>query len=61
MKNQKLKFRFGLILETYCHAIGTLFRVILKQVNAVDKLSVLAEIIKDKSEDLSILKVSLRK
>ena len=57
MANEKHKLRFGLILETYCRGIGGLMRDLLKQIDVVEKLSILAETVKENREDLSILKV----
>ncbi len=58
IKNEKYKYRFGLILETYCRGISGLIKNLSKQVELVEKLSTLAENVKENRDDLSILKVS---
>jgi phosphatidylinositol-4,5-bisphosphate 3-kinase len=57
MKNEKYKYRFGLILETYCRGIGGLIKDLIKQIDVVEKLSILAETCKENRDDLTILKV----
>ena len=58
IKNEKYKYRFGLILETYCRGISGLIKNLSKQVELVEKLSTLAENVKENRDDLSILKVN---
>lgn len=58
MKNPRYKYRFGLILEAYCRGISTLqLKALLKQVEAVEKLSSLAQEIKSNTDNLSLVKV----
>ena len=56
MKNPKYKHRFGLILEAYCRGIGNQLSFLLKQVEVVEKLSMLAQEIKSSSDSVSLIK-----
>lgn len=58
MSNPRYKLRFGLILEAYCRGIGSLqLNDLLKQVEVVEKLSVLAQEIKGNADNISLVKV----
>lgn len=61
MKNVKYKYRFGLILEAYCRGIGTQLDYLLKQIDVVNKLSVLSQSIKSNSDNISLIKSSYLK
>jgi phosphatidylinositol-4,5-bisphosphate 3-kinase len=52
MKNIKCKYRFGLILEAYCRATDTNLKVLLKQIDAIDKFSNLTQSIKNNPDNL---------
>lgn len=58
MKNPRFKYRFGLILETYFRGIGRYqMKELLKQIEVVEKLSILAQQIKLNPDNLSLIKV----
>lgn len=60
MKNPKYKYRFGLILEAYCRGINSLqMNALLRQVDLVEKLSLLAQEIKSNPDNLSLVKVRI--
>ena len=56
MKNLKYEYRFGLILEAYCRGIGNQLDELLKQIEVVEKLSVLSQEIKGHSDNISLIK-----
>jgi hypothetical protein len=59
MKNVRYKYRFGLLLEAYCRGINfTQLKNILKQVDVVEKLSSLAQEIKNNPDSISLVKSS---
>ena len=58
MKNLKFKHRFGLVLEAYCRGIGAQLNDLLKQIDVVDKLSVLSQQIKSDSDNIQLVKSS---
>ncbi len=58
MKHAQYKYRFGLILETYCRALAMSIQDLLKQIDVVDKLSSLTDYIRENREDLTMLKNS---
>ena len=59
MKNPRYKMRFGLILEAYCRGIGSLqLKHLLRQVEVVEKLSLLAQAIKGNPNNISLIKSS---
>jgi phosphatidylinositol-4,5-bisphosphate 3-kinase catalytic subunit alpha/beta/delta len=56
MKNPRYKLRFGLILEAYCRGLGSLqLKSLLKQVEMVEKLSLLCQDIKNTNENIKDL------
>ena len=58
MKNPRYKYRFGLLLEAYCRGISChMLKDLLKQVEVVDKLSMLAQEIKSNTDNLSLVQV----
>lgn len=59
--NLKYRYRFGLILEAYCRGIGNQVKDLLKQVEVVEKLSVLAQEIKSNDDNISLIKSSFLK
>ena len=58
MRNLKYKYRFGLILEAYCRGIGSQLDILLRQIEVVDKLSVLSQGIKATSDNIALIKGS---
>jgi hypothetical protein len=60
MKNPRYKYRFGLILETYCRGIATYqLKELLRQIEVVEKLTNLAQHVKSNCDSsLSLLKSS---
>ena len=58
MANPRYKFRFGILLEAYCRGIDKFqLKELLKQVEAVEKLSNLAQEIKNNPDNLLLVKV----
>lgn len=57
MKNERFKYRFGLVLESYCRGISGLIKDLLKQIEVVEKLTILTETIKENRDDLTLLTV----
>jgi phosphatidylinositol-4,5-bisphosphate 3-kinase len=59
MKNPRYKYRFGLLLEAYCRGISrNMLKDLLKQVDVIDKLSMLAVEIKSNADNLSLVQVN---
>lgn len=58
MKDLRYKYRFGLILEAYCRGIGAQLVELIKQIEVVDKLSVLSQEIKSSSDNIALIKGS---
>ena len=58
MKSLKHKFRFGIMLEALCAGIGSQLKDLIKQVELVQKLSLLAQTIKNTPDNLSLIKSS---
>lgn len=56
INNLKYRYRFGLVLEAYTRAIGNQIKDLLKQVDIVDKLSVLAQEIKSNPDNIALIK-----
>ncbi len=56
MRNLKYKYRFGLILEAYCRGIGSQLDILLRQIEVVEKLSVLSQGIKASSDNIALIK-----
>lgn len=56
MSNLKYRYRFGFILEAYCRGIGSQIKDLLKQVEVVEKLSVLAQEIKNNPDNIALIK-----
>ena len=56
ISNLKYRYRFGLILEVYSRGIGNQIKDLLKQVEIVDKLSVLAQEIKKNHDNIALVK-----
>lgn len=62
MKNPKYKYRFGIILEAYCRGISSSqLSELLRQIEVVEKLSILAQEIKNNSDNISLVKVNTLK
>ena len=59
INNLKYKFKFGVILEAYCRGIGIHLKDLIKQVEVVEKLSVLAQEIKSNSDSIALVKVEV--
>ncbi|XP_071945035.1 phosphatidylinositol 4,5-bisphosphate 3-kinase catalytic subunit alpha isoform-like isoform X1 [Antedon mediterranea] len=51
MHKRSVSRRFGLTLEAYCRAIGKYLRLLIRQVEGVDKLTVLAQSLSEKKDD----------
>jgi phosphatidylinositol-4,5-bisphosphate 3-kinase len=58
MTNLKYRYRFGLVLEAYTRGIGNQIKELLKQIEVVEKLSVLAQEIKRNQDNISLIKSS---
>lgn len=58
IKSTKHKFRFGLMLEAFCAGIGPQLKDLIKQVELVEKLSVLAQTIKNTPNNITLIKSS---
>jgi phosphatidylinositol-4,5-bisphosphate 3-kinase len=56
ISNLKYRYRFGIILEVYSRGIGNQIKDLLKQVEIVDKLSVLAQEIKKNHDNIALVK-----
>ena len=58
MKNPRYKYRFGLILEAYCRGISSSeLKDLLKQVEVVEKLTILSTEIKNNPDNISLVKL----
>ena len=58
MHKPKVSQRFGLMLEAYCRALGPYLKLIVKQVEAIDKLTNLTISLNERKDDTS--KVSIQ-
>jgi phosphatidylinositol-4,5-bisphosphate 3-kinase len=58
MKNPKYKYKFGLLVEAYCRGLGGNLRLLLKQIDAIEKLSSLTYSIKNDYSNLGLIKVN---
>lgn len=53
MHKPKVSLRFGLLLEAYCRSLGPYLKLILKQVEALDKLTKLSETLEERKDETS--------
>jgi phosphatidylinositol-4,5-bisphosphate 3-kinase len=51
MNNPSISLRFGILLEAYCRGIGGHLKGLLRQVEALDKLTKLTDVLKVKRDD----------
>lgn len=47
MKNTKYKYKFGILIEAFCRGLGGNLKILLKQVDAIEKLASLTHLIKN--------------
>jgi phosphatidylinositol-4,5-bisphosphate 3-kinase len=55
MKNPRYKYKFGLLLEAYCRAIGVQLKSFVKQTEVIDNLSTISTFVKKNKENLSLI------
>ena len=58
MHKPKVSQRFGLMLEAYCRALGPYLKLIVKQVEAIDKLTNLTISLNERKDDTSKVSVN---
>lgn len=51
MNNPSISLRFGILLEAYCRGIGGHLKGLLRQVEALDKLTKLTDVLKVKRDE----------
>jgi phosphatidylinositol-4,5-bisphosphate 3-kinase len=51
MNNPSISLRFGILLEAYCRGIGGHLKGLLRQVEALDKLTKLTDVLKVKKDE----------
>ena len=51
MHKPSVSRRFGLMLEAYCRSLGPYLKLLVRQVEALDKLSKLTEMLNEKKDD----------
>lgn len=51
MNNPSISLRFGILLEAYCRGIGGHLKGLIRQVEALDKLTKLTDALKEKRDD----------
>jgi len=55
MKNPRYKYKFGLLLEAYCRAIGVQLKSFVKQTEVIENLSTISTFVKKNKENLSLI------
>ncbi len=55
MKNLRYKYKFGLMLEAYCRAIGVQLKNLVKQTEVIDNLSTISTFVKKNKENLTLI------
>lgn len=51
MHDPAVATRFGLMLEAYCRGVGSHLKSIVRQVEALEKLTKLTDILKERKDD----------
>ncbi|KAH3824206.1 hypothetical protein DPMN_126037 [Dreissena polymorpha] len=52
-----MRVRYGLILEAFCRGSGNFLKTLIKQVEAVDKLTKLTNVLKASGKDVRLAQI----
>lgn len=61
MHDPAVATRFGLMLEAYCRGVGSHLKSIIRQVEALEKLTKLTDILKERKDDTQKVRIYIKR